>query len=322
MSPLFGNNHEAKLEVAKQIRDSLTDSGFFLLSGHGIKILKEFFDITRDFHQRITDEERMKLAIVAYNKDNVKQVRNGYYLPVPGKKAVESFCYLNPAMTADHPIIKKEIPLHEVNVWPDPQKYPGFKEFQEDFYWKMFEMSAVLLKGFALALGLEENFFDTYYKKEDTMSSVRLIRYPYMENYPPIKRAPDGTKLSFDWHEDISFVTILYQPHISNLQVASTIEVPPSGFKNIPASDDCFLVNCGGYMGHITNNYFFAPLHRVKWVNAERLSLPYFLYLAHDSCIEPFTPFDPNSKPLKPAMTFGEYFNQARLDLIVKNGQT
>jgi len=279
--------------------------------------LNDFFKITKQFHISVTDEERFKLAIVAYNKDNVKQVRNGYYLPIKGKKAVESFCYLNPSFNNEHPMIKSNIPMHEINVWPDEEKHPGFKQFQEFYYWKVFHLSSIILRGFALALGKEEHFFDDYFKKEDTLSSIRLIRYPFIEDYPPVKTAEDGTKISFDSHVDVSLITVLYQPHVANLQVET-----PVGYHNIPSSDDCYLINVGGYMSHITNNYYKAPVHRVKFINAERLSLPFFANLGYYSKIEPFTPHNPDLSPGYPALTFGQYFENARMDLIIKNGQT
>uniref|UniRef100_A0A914VNI2 Fe2OG dioxygenase domain-containing protein n=1 Tax=Plectus sambesii TaxID=2011161 RepID=A0A914VNI2_9BILA len=317
IAPLFGEDMEAKMQVAKQIDQASRGSGFFLVSHHGVDVLDELFRITKQFHTDLTDEEKWKLAIVAYNKDNVKQVRNGYYLPIKGKKAVESLCYLNPSFNNDHPMIKANTPMHEVNVWPDEDKHPGFKEFQEAYYWAAFHLSSILLRGFALALGKDERFFDDYFKKEDTLSSVRLIRYPYMEDYPPVKTAADGTKISFDSHEDASLLTVLYQPHVANLQVET-----PEGYCDIPSSDDCYLVNAGGYMAHITNNYYKAPVHRVKFVNAERLSLPFFLMLGYNSKIEPFTPHDPSAPPAKPAITYGHYFEKAMVDLVHKNGQT
>ena len=97
-------------------------------------------------------------------------------------------------------------------MWPDEAKHQGFKRFIIEYYWKMFRLSKALLKGFALALGKSEDFFDNVYNPEDTISSLRLIRYPYIEEYPPVITAPDGQKLSFDTHTDVSLLTILYQP--------------------------------------------------------------------------------------------------------------
>jgi len=91
IAPLFGNNKEAKLRVAKEIDEACRGSGFFLASHHGVDVLEELVETTRRFHANITEEEKLDLAIVAYNKNNASQIRNGYYLPIKGKKAVESF---------------------------------------------------------------------------------------------------------------------------------------------------------------------------------------------------------------------------------------
>lgn len=315
---LFLENSEEKMKVVKQIHDVChKGSGFFFCVNHGINDLENYCKITRDFLMRITDEEKFKLAIVAYNSENKKQVRNGYYLPIKDKKAVESFCFLNPNFSEDHPMIKAGIPMHEVNVWPDQTKYPNFKEFHEKNYFKFFDVSAAILRAMALGLGKNEGFFDEFFRKEDTLSSIRLIRYPYMENYPPRKIAKDGVELSFEQHIDVSLVTVLFQPFIAPLQVEVNGE-----FLDIPRSDDGFLVNVGGFMDYITNGYFKSPLHRVKWINDERLSLPFFANLGYNSMIEPFIPFENKEANLKKPISFGEYFEKSRVELVVTNGQT
>eukprot|EP01132_Coremiostelium_polycephalum_P002166 gene2166-2666_t len=317
ISPLFGTDTESKLKVAKEIHDVSKDHGFFFASNHGIDFLDEFVRITRKFHQSMSDEEKWHHAINAYNKDNYRQ-RNGYYLPIPGKKPVESYCFLNPDFSPDHPVIKSNTPMAEINYWPDEKKHEGFKELQESYYWAIFKVTQAILSGYALGLGKDENFFNPYFRRLDTLSSVKLIRYPYVENYPPVKVAPDGTKISFDNHIDVDLITVLYQPFVANLQVRTE----NGTFFNVPSSNDCFLVNVGGYMDYITNGYFQAKVHRVKWVNAERLSLPFFVNLAYDSLIEPFTPKNSSNQTKNQPMTFGQYYEKARLDLIVSNGQT
>lgn len=318
ISALFGSCMNEKLIVAKQIHDIChSGSGFFFASNHGVNVLDQMFKTTTDFLMRLTEEEKWKMSIIAYNPENVKQHRNGYYLAIKDKKAVESFCYLNPSFNENHPIIKNNIPMHEVNIWPDENKFPGFREFQEAYYFKLFDVSSAILKGFSLAMGKEENFFDEYFTKEDNLSSVRLIRYPYMENYPPRKIASDGTELSFEAHVDVSMITVLFQPYIAPLQVEVNGE-----FLNIPRSDQNFLVNVGGFMEYLTNGYFKSPLHRVKWINDERLSLPYFANLGYFSRIEPFMPNDPTFENSLPIISFGEYFENARKQLVITNGQT
>jgi len=318
VSPLFGDDIEAKKRVADQIHAASRDSGFFYASKHGINVQK-LSEETRKFHMSVTDEEKWDLAIRAYNSDHQKQVRNGYYLPIPNKKVVESFCILNPNFTPDHPRIKENTPLHEVNVWPDQKKHPGFKEYQEQYYSEVFDLSQALLRGYSLALGKDEHFFEQYFRKEDTLSAVSLIRYPYVDPYPPaaIKTAPDGTKLSFDWHYDVSLITVLYQSQVENLQVETK-----DGWRNVPANDECYLINVGTYMAHVTDEYFFAPKHRVKWVNAERQSLPFFANLGWKDTVVPFKPFQEGKPTSKPNLSYGDYLMEGLQALINKNGQT
>jgi len=315
ISPLLGDDSDEKMRVAQEINKACRGSGFFYASNHGVDV-QLLQDVVNEFHRNMSDEEKYNLAIHAYNKNN-SHVRNGYYMAVEGKKAVESYCYLNPSFHDGHPMIQSEIPMHEVNIWPNEEKHPRFRPFCEEYYWKMFHLSKMMMRGFALALGKDENFFDPELNEADTLSSVSLIRYPYLEDYPPVKTGPDGAKLSFEDHFDVSMITVLYQTQVQNLQVETA-----DGWKDLPTSDDNFLVNCGTYMAHITNDYFPAPLHRVKFVNAERLSLPFFFHAGNNSVIEPFSPDGSLDKETNQTVQYGEYLQHGLHSLIVKNGQT
>jgi isopenicillin-N synthase len=315
IAPLFGDDRQVKISIARQINAACRGSGFFYASNHGID-LRALRAVTTEFHQTMTELEKWDLAINAYNPNNHRS-RNGYYMAVTGQKANESYCYLNPSFDDQHPMIVAKTPMHEVNVWPSETRHPGLRDFYEAYYWSMFRLSSVLLRGFALALGEEEFFFDPHFTTLDTLSAVSLIHYPYLEDYPPVKTGPDGTKLSFQDHQDVSLITVLYQTPVPNLQVETT-----AGYSDIPVSEDCFLINCGTYMAHITNNYFPAPVHRVAFVNAERLSIPFFAHFGHASIVEPFTPHDPERIGANEAIPYGQYLHEGLHKLIIKNGQT
>ncbi|MFF0161861.1 2OG-Fe(II) oxygenase family protein [Streptomyces sp. NPDC005263] len=314
ISPLLGGDPDARTRVAQEINKACRGSGFFYASHHGIDV-RLLQDVVNEFHRTMTAEEKHALAINAYNKDN-PHVRNGYYMAVEGKKAVESWCYLNPSFTEDHPMIRSGAPMHEVNIWPDEKRHERFRPFCEQYYRDMFRLSKALMRGFALALGKPEDFFDGPLSEADTLSAVSLIRYPHLEDYPPVKTGPDGTKLSFEDHLDVSMITVLFQTEVQNLQVETV-----DGWQDLPTSGDDFLVNCGTYMGYLTNDYFPAPNHRVKFINAERLSLPFFLHAGHSAVMEPFSPED-TGKELNPPVMYGDYLQQGFHALIAKNGQT
>ncbi len=311
ITPLAGQDNDAKALVVRKIHYACRSTGFFYASNHGIDVVK-FHSIVNEFHRTMTDEEKWDLAINAYNKNN-NQTRSGYYMAIPGKKAVESFSFINPAFNEMHPKVKARIPLYEINVWPELSKYPEFRPFMECYFNDMFDLSALILRGMALALGQNERFFDSYYRKEDTLSSVRLIRYPCLKDYPTVKTASDGTKLGFGDHLDVSLITLLFQTPVPNLQV----EIGDNMWYDVPVSDSDFLVNCGTYMAHITNNYFHAPNHRVKHINAERFSLPFFVNLDYESIINPFSPHSSSE-----TVPHGKFLIDGFNSLVVKNGQT
>ncbi len=316
ISPLFDGDRKAKMEIAQQIDEICArGSGFFYAANHGID-LQALQTVTEKFHQSLTDQEKFDLAIHAYNPNNPRS-RNGYYMAIKDKKANESWCYLNPSFTEQHPMIAAKKPMHEVNIWPSEEAHPGIRAFYEAYYWDMFRLTAGLLRGFALALGEEESFFDAHFTREDTLSAVSLIHYPYLENYPPVKLGPDGRKLSFEDHQDVSIITVLYQPPVPNLQRET-----PDGFCDIPVSGDCFLVNCGTYMPYITNNYYPAPVHRVAFINAERLSIPFFAHFGYNHVLAPFTRHSSQASDVSRAISYGDYLNDGWHKLIVKNGQT
>ncbi|KAK2595221.1 hypothetical protein QQS21_007074 [Conoideocrella luteorostrata] len=318
ISPLFGDNHDKKLQVAKAIDAASRDTGFFYAVNHGVD-LQWLSSETRKFHMSMTHEEKWDLAIRAYNQEHQHKIRSGYSLSIPGKKAVESLCYLNPSFRHGHPRIETPTPLHEANDWPDEAKHPGFRDFAESYFWEAFRVSSALLRGYALALNKDEDFFARHFRKEDTLSSVVLIRYPFLDPYPEpaIKTADDGTKLSFEWHEDVDLITVLYQSDVQNLQVKT-----PQGWLDIEPDDTGYLVNCGSYMAHITDNYYPAPIHRVVWRNEERQSLPFFVNLGYEDKVEPWDAAGKGVKPDREATTYGDYLQNGLLGLIKKNGQT
>lgn len=183
----------------------------------------------------------------------------------------------------------------------------------------MSNVTEALLKGFSLALGKNEDFFSDHYRISDTLSSVVLIRYPYLEEYPPQIIADDGTELGYGAHQDVDLIVVLAQTDIQNLQAQTT----DGSYKDVPPSDQHFLVNVGTYMDHITNGVYRAVWHRVKHCNIERLSIPYFVNLGYNDEIKPFCPRedDIQSNECKASIKYGEYMSRGLKDLIKSNGQ-
>ena len=91
VSFLTTDAYDSKSKVANQIHDISRSHGFFYASGHGID-LDKFRSVTAKFHKVITQDEKWRIAIKAYNNQN-RHFRSGYYMSIPGQKAVESYLY-------------------------------------------------------------------------------------------------------------------------------------------------------------------------------------------------------------------------------------
>lgn len=60
-------------------------------------------------------------------------------------------------------------------------------------------------------------------------------------------------------------------------------------------------------MSRWTNNIYQAANHRVKFINEERVSVPFFTEPSFNCVIESFTPNKPEDEPLYPSIKYGEW---------------
>ena len=81
----------------------------------------------------------------------------------------------NPAFNEEHPMIKENVPLHEVNVWPEEEKHPGFREYHESYFNKCYEVAKVTLRAIALALEKDEYFLINFFEKKIIYPQLHLF---------------------------------------------------------------------------------------------------------------------------------------------------
>lgn len=305
ISPLFTDDLEAKKAVANQIHAACWNGpGFFHISNHGIDITK-LQNTVYNFFKTLTETEKLNIAVNACNKNNLNP-SNGFYTSMGGTKPDEKFVYANPNFVNTNPLEANNHCLEETNVWPVDKKYADFRDFCEKYYWGMFNLSSKLLQGFAIALGKDTNFFDQYFKAEDNTSSISLIKCSVMQSHPNVKKADDGTEVNFAEHQDVSLISIAFITPLPNVQVKINGE-----YFDVPVSDENFLVHCGSYMSYITHDYFPAMYHRAKFINAERLCLPFFVNLNPNTMIEPFFPNQIPQTSYRRPILYGDYWNDA-----------
>ncbi len=160
------------------------------------------------------------------------------------------------------------------------------------YFEQMEVLRGTLQRGFALALGLDQYFFDPFF----THSTSRLK----LNHYPPQFNPERENNIGVIPHSDSGGFTILWQDHHGGLEVQSKsgewVEAPPI--------NDTFVVNIGNIMQVWSNGLFSSTPHRV--INRggnDRYSIPLFVNPNQEAMIEPLVGENKNHEKF----SYGEY---------------
>lgn len=164
-------------------------------------------------------------------------------------------------------------------------------------------LSGSLMRGFALALDLDERWFEA--KTNRHASSLRALNYPSLADAPP--STPGQMRASA--HTDYGVLTILKSGG-PGLQV----KLRDGSWHNAPVPSDGFIINLGDLMSRWTNDKWLSTPHRVinplssetsgglagagaAAASSRRQSMAYFCNLNMDAdvdviptCVTPATP--------------------------------
>ena len=181
--------------------------------------------------------------------------------------------------------------LHGPNQWP--QRHPELKQSMQAYFDATEGLADVLLRGFALSLGLEAQRFDGLFEKP--MTSL-LINY-----YPPQENPTTERNIGLSPHFDAGGFTILWQDDCGGLEIQNK-----SGeWVVAPPIDGTFVINIGNVMQLWTNGKFSSTPHRV--VNRgtrDRYSIPLFVNPSYDVEVKPLVDID---REQAAAFSYGTY---------------
>jgi isopenicillin N synthase-like dioxygenase len=135
-------------------------------------------------------------------------------------------------------------------IWPAAPD--GFREAWEAYYRAMEDLAARIMRLFAAALTLPEDYFDPMI--DHPVSALRAL------NYPAQTVPPKPGQMRAGAHSDYGSLTILLpQEGSRGLQIqradGSWVDVPP-----IPGA---FIINIGDLMQRWTNDKWVSTVHRV-----------------------------------------------------------
>jgi isopenicillin N synthase-like dioxygenase len=284
LTALRGGSEAQKREVARQIDQACCDTGFFLVTGHGIPA-----DLIAKARQRAIDffalpeDEKMKVqrppSKISRGFNWVGDRAIAYSM---GEKTPpdiqEAFGFGNERADLAAKVDPVSAKMYAPNIWP--QRPGDFREVMVSYYDAMERLAQGVLGAMALALGLDESYFVDKFDRQ--ASNCRIIRYP------AVKETPLPGQLRAGTHTDYGIMTFVRGDDTpGGLQVkhrsGDWIDL------HIPAGD--FACNIGDLMMRWSNDRWVSTLHRVAVPPPDskpqdRISLVFFTNPNPDATIE------------------------------------
>jgi len=260
----------ARQAVADTIDATCRESGFLVITGHGVdpELVERMERVSLEFFH-LPDEVKLR-----YEVPPADPTIRGYYQTasyVAASADVETapdLCQLYTVCRLGDPGVATEASLGEdFEVWsrpnPWPSEVPEFEPTWREYYVELESLAGELMQLFALALGLDETFFDD--KIDDHITNL------VANHYPPVTDEPLPGQYRKGPHSDWGTLTILHQDDTGGLEV---IDRRTDTWVDVPVVPGSFIVNIGDLMQVWTNGRWRSTEHRVRVPPVERRSIP------------------------------------------------
>ena len=173
-------DRDKRIAVAVQIREACEHVGFFYVKNHGVseELLSEVYAAAREFFA-LPAEEKLIVDISKSDRHRGYCAMGVLQADVNNPDAVDrqEAYEVSVELPADDEDYLAGNPMYGPNLWP---AHPvAFRTRTSAYVNEMIRLGSLIFRGFALALGLEEHWFDDKITKP--MGQLRVIRYPPQE---------------------------------------------------------------------------------------------------------------------------------------------
>nr|DAD18431.1 TPA_asm: hypothetical protein HUJ06_019894 [Nelumbo nucifera] len=256
--PIVDLSSSDRISAAKSIRQACEDCGFFYLVNHGVEeeLLKRVFAESKKFFS-LPLEEKMKL---------VRKEHRGY-TPFYAEKLDPSLNIRGDLKESFYIGPIEGLAQSHLNQWPSDEALPSWRPTMEFYYEKLLTAGKKLISLIALALNLEENFFEKIGALDSPMAFLRLLHYP-----GGMDISSDGT-YGASAHSDYGMITLLATDGVRGLQICREKDNLPQVWEDVHHLNGAFIVNIGDMTERWTNCLFRSTLHRVMATGEERYSV-------------------------------------------------
>jgi isopenicillin N synthase-like dioxygenase len=272
VAPLLRDGSDADVRrVGAAIDDACRDTGFFVISGHGVdpQLRHDLDTAAREFFA-LDEEEKGQIAMA-----RAGHAWRGWF-PVggeltSGRPDLKEGIYFGVEHALGHPGVRTGRPLHGANLFPACPA--ALRPLVLGYIAALTALGQQVLQAIAVALGLPRKWFSEHL----TADPVVLFR---IFHYPPARADSD------DWgvgeHTDYGLLTLLGQDGNAGLQVRTA-----QGWLDVPPDPDTFVCNIGDMLERLTGGRYRSTPHRVRNTGGgERLSYPFFLDPSWDAVVD------------------------------------
>jgi len=271
--------------VARAVNAACTDIGFFTVAGHGVpealvarmlETSRAFFDLPVALKEAVKrPRPEQSRGYIALGDENLSYSRGD-----ATTTDLKEFFAIGPVDVPDEAYYRRPeaYPSFAPNLWP--ARPADFRAVWTRYYRAMEQLAARIMRIFAVALDLREDFFLD--KTDRHISGLRA------NHYPEQVAAPRPGQIRAGAHTDYGAVTILLPENVPGLQALDR----RGEWVDVTAPPGAFVCNLGDLMQRWTNDRWVSTMHRVvnppraAAAGNRRLSIPFFHQPNYDTSIE------------------------------------